>query len=52
MTQEKQDRSRDRLLGMDHQLITRRDFLNGIAIGERRFRRSRQTLDIDVAKLA
>jgi hypothetical protein len=36
---------------MDHQLITRRDFLNGIAIGER-FRRSRQTLDIDVAKLA
>src|ERR1700677_3103853 len=32
MTQEKQDRSRDRLLGMD-QPITRRDFLNGIAIG-------------------
>ena len=32
MTQEKQDRSRDRLLGM-HQTITRRDFLNGIAIG-------------------
>ena len=31
MTQEKQDR-RDRLLGMD-QPITRRDFLNGIAIG-------------------
>jgi spermidine dehydrogenase len=32
MTQEKHDRSRDRLLGMD-QPITRRDFLNGIAIG-------------------
>ena len=32
MTQEKQDPSRDRLLGMD-QPITRRDFLNGIAIG-------------------
>jgi spermidine dehydrogenase len=32
MTQEEQDRSRDRLLGMD-QPITRRDFLNGIAIG-------------------
>ena len=32
MTQEKQDRSRDRLLGMD-QPITRRDFLNGMAIG-------------------
>jgi spermidine dehydrogenase len=32
MTQEKQDRSRDHLLGMD-QPITRRDFLNGIAIG-------------------
>jgi spermidine dehydrogenase len=32
MTQEKQDRSRDHLLGMD-QSITRRDFLNGIAIG-------------------
>jgi spermidine dehydrogenase len=32
MTQEKQDHSRDRLLGMD-QPITRRDFLNGIAIG-------------------
>jgi spermidine dehydrogenase len=32
MTQEKQNRSRDRLLGMD-QPITRRDFLNGIAIG-------------------
>jgi spermidine dehydrogenase len=32
MTQEKQDRSRDRLLGMN-QPITRRDFLNGIAIG-------------------
>jgi spermidine dehydrogenase len=32
MTQEKQDRSRDRFLGMD-QSITRRDFLNGIAIG-------------------
>jgi len=32
MTQEKQDRSRDHLLGMD-QAITRRDFLNGIAIG-------------------
>src|SRR5258708_34462459 len=31
MTQ-KQDRSRDRLLGMN-QPITRRDFLNGIAIG-------------------
>jgi spermidine dehydrogenase len=31
MTQE-QDRSRDRLLGMD-QPITRRDFLNGIAVG-------------------
>jgi spermidine dehydrogenase len=30
--QEKQDRSRDRLLGMDRP-ITRRDFLNGIAIG-------------------
>jgi len=32
MTQEKQDRSRDRFLGMD-QPITRRDFLNGIAVG-------------------
>ena len=32
MTQEKQDRPRDRLLGMD-QPITRRDFLNGIAVG-------------------
>jgi spermidine dehydrogenase len=32
MPQEKQDRSRDRLLGMDRP-ITRRDFLNGIAIG-------------------
>ena len=32
MTQEKQARSRDHLLGMD-QSITRRDFLNGIAIG-------------------
>jgi spermidine dehydrogenase len=32
MTQEKQDHSRDRRLGMD-QPITRRDFLNGIAIG-------------------
>jgi spermidine dehydrogenase len=32
MTQEKQDRARDRLLGMD-QPITRRDFLNGIALG-------------------
>jgi spermidine dehydrogenase len=32
MTQEKQDRSQDRLLGMD-QPITRRDFLNGIALG-------------------
>jgi spermidine dehydrogenase len=32
MTQEKQDRSRNRFLGMD-QTITRRDFLNGIAIG-------------------
>jgi spermidine dehydrogenase len=32
MTQEKQDRSRDRFLGMD-QPITRRDFLNGMAIG-------------------
>jgi spermidine dehydrogenase len=32
VTQEKQDRPRDRLLGMD-QPITRRDFLNGIAIG-------------------
>jgi spermidine dehydrogenase len=32
MTQEKQDRSRDLLLGMD-QPITRRDFLNGMAIG-------------------
>jgi spermidine dehydrogenase len=32
MTQEKEDRSRDRLLGMN-QPITRRDFLNGIAIG-------------------
>jgi spermidine dehydrogenase len=32
MTQEKQDRSRDRILGMD-QPITRRDFLNGVAIG-------------------
>src|SRR5882762_2716447 len=31
MTQEKQDRSRDLFLGMD-QPITRRDFLNGIAI--------------------
>ena len=32
MTQEKQDRARDRLLGMG-QPITRRDFLNGIAMG-------------------
>jgi spermidine dehydrogenase len=32
MTQEKPDRARDRFLGMD-QPITRRDFLNGIAIG-------------------
>jgi spermidine dehydrogenase len=32
MTQEKKDPSRDRLLGMD-QPITRRDFLNGIALG-------------------
>src|SRR6185437_6347964 len=32
MTQEKQDPARDHLLGMD-QPITRRDFLNGIAIG-------------------
>lgn len=32
MTQEKKDRSKDRRLGMD-QPITRRDFLNGIAIG-------------------
>src|SRR3981189_2253916 len=32
MTQEKHDRSRDRYLGMD-QPITRRDFLNGIAVG-------------------
>jgi spermidine dehydrogenase len=32
MTQEKPDPARDRLLGMD-QPITRRDFLNGIAIG-------------------
>jgi spermidine dehydrogenase len=32
MTQEKQDRARDRLLGMN-QPITRRDFLNGIALG-------------------
>src|ERR1700693_2823229 len=32
MTQEKPDRSHDRFLGMD-QPITRRDFLNGIAIG-------------------
>jgi spermidine dehydrogenase len=32
MTQEKQDRARDRLLGMD-QPITRRDFLNGMALG-------------------
>ncbi len=32
MTQEKQDRTRDRYLGMD-QPITRRDFLNGIALG-------------------
>src|SRR5450631_3684153 len=32
MTQEKQDRARDRRLGMD-QPITRRDFLNGIAMG-------------------
>jgi len=32
MTEEKQNRSRDHLLGMD-QPITRRDFLNGIAIG-------------------
>jgi spermidine dehydrogenase len=32
MTQEQQDRARDRLLGMD-QPITRRDFLNGIAMG-------------------
>jgi spermidine dehydrogenase len=32
MTQEKTDRSRDRSLGMDRP-ITRRDFLNGIAVG-------------------
>jgi spermidine dehydrogenase len=32
MTQEKEDRSRDRWLGMN-QPITRRDFLNGIAVG-------------------
>ncbi|HEV7612805.1 MAG TPA: FAD/NAD(P)-binding protein [Steroidobacteraceae bacterium] len=32
MTQEKQDPARDRLLGMN-QPITRRDFLNGVAIG-------------------
>ena len=32
MTQEKQDRARDHLLGMD-QPITRRDFLNGMALG-------------------
>src|SRR5258708_22005508 len=32
MTQEKQDSARDRYLGMDRP-ITRRDFLNGIAIG-------------------
>src|ERR1700689_2266894 len=32
MTQDKENRSRDRLLGM-HQPISRRDFLNGIAIG-------------------
>src|SRR3981189_3281426 len=32
MAQEKPDRSRDRYLGMD-QPITRRDFLNGIAVG-------------------
>jgi spermidine dehydrogenase len=32
MTQQRQDRARDRLLGMD-QPITRRDFLNGIALG-------------------
>jgi spermidine dehydrogenase len=32
MTQEKQDRARDRLLGMN-QPITRRDFLNGMALG-------------------
>jgi len=32
MTQEKQDSSRDHFLGMD-QPITRRDFLNGIALG-------------------
>jgi spermidine dehydrogenase len=32
MTEEKQDPTRDRLLGID-QPITRRDFLNGIAIG-------------------
>src|SRR5580698_2093814 len=32
MTQEKEDRARDRLLGMN-QPITRRDFLNGIALG-------------------
>jgi spermidine dehydrogenase len=32
MVQEKQDPSKDRLLGMD-QPITRRDFLNGIALG-------------------
>src|ERR1700722_9512232 len=32
MTQEKQNRARDRLLGMD-QPITRRDFLNGMALG-------------------
>ncbi len=32
MTQEKQDPARDHILGM-HQPITRRDFLNGIALG-------------------
>ena len=32
MTEQKQDRARDRYLGMD-QPITRRDFLNGIALG-------------------
>jgi spermidine dehydrogenase len=32
MTQEQKDRARDRLLGMN-QPITRRDFLNGIALG-------------------
>ena len=35
MTQKKPDPAQDRLLGMD-QPITRRDFLNGIAIGDRR----------------